>query len=325
MSPKKATDMRILLDTNIWRYIVDHDALRTVQQAARKSRHEIAVAPAVVYEALRTGRSSLRDSLVLAMTLPCWTRLMPEAFSEAEEIKAEVKRLRSDWLRWRDDLTWYRKLQYDWTRPRGFWDRARFDTARESQRINGSQSLDAARVEAREVREHALSMPSHFKDVPLGSVLASPARPTAGWDGNPVELWRVEAHLHFERVLNMPQHAYAEWLEGEVNLTMMKLHPRELTRFWLHEVDRMRMPRHWLRSAFAFQQQFHKITDGTPVDGQIGTYLIDVDLMLSADRNFVRFAERCRHEAPFSVGRSVAVPGGRRAIGALLAELAKPE
>ncbi|MFM0217797.1 type II toxin-antitoxin system VapC family toxin [Paraburkholderia caledonica] len=317
--------MRILLDTNIWRYVVDHDALGAVQQAARKSRHEIVIAPAVVYEALRTGRSRLRDSLVSAMTLPCWKRLMPEAFSEAEEIKTEVKRLQSDWLRLREDLTWYRRLQYDWTRSRGgFWDRARYDTARESQRADSSQSLDAARAEAREFREDALSMPGHWRGVPLGAVFVSLAHPMSGWDGNPVELWRVKAHSHFERVLDNPEHPYAEWLEGEVNLTMMKLHPRELTRFWLHDVDPMRMPRHWLRSAFEFLQQFHKITDGTPADGQIGTYLVDVDLMLSADKNFVRFAERCRCDAPFFVGRSALVPGGRSAIDVLLAELAKP-
>ncbi|MFM0348226.1 hypothetical protein [Paraburkholderia sp. RL17-347-BIC-D] len=325
MGLKKATDMRILLDTNIWRYVVDHDALGAVRQAARKSRHEIVVAPAVVYEALRTGRSSLRDSLVSATTLPCWKRLMPEAFSEAQEIKAEVRRLHSDWLRWREDLTRYRRLQYDWTRSRGgFWDRARYDTAREAQLIDSLQVLDAARVETREVREYALSMPAQWRGVPLGAVLASPAHPAPGWNGNPVELWRVQAHSHFERALDRPGHPYADWLEGEVNLIMMKLHPRERTRFWFHEVDRMRMPRHWLRSAFEFQQQFHKITDGTPVDGQIGTYLVDVDLMLSADRNFVRFAERCRREAPFFVGRSALVPGGPPAIDALLAELAKP-
>ncbi|HEM8495065.1 TPA: hypothetical protein U2Q01_001519 [Burkholderia multivorans] len=105
---------------------------------------------------------------------------------------------------------------------------------------------------------------------------------------------------------------------------MMMLQKQERTRFWFHDVDPVRMPRHWLRSAFEFQQQFHKITDGTPGDCQLGTYLVDVDVMLSADKNFVRFAERCRLEAPFFVGSSVVVPGDRSAIEALLTELAKP-
>jgi len=124
--------------------------------------------------------------------------------------------------------------------------------------------------------------------------------------------------------MSMPGHPYADWLEGEINLSMMMLQTPERTHFWLHEPDPVRMPRHWLRSAFEFQQQFHKITDGTPGDCQLGTYLVEVDLMLSADRNFVRFAERCRQEAPFLVGRSIVVPGGHLAIEAILTELAKP-
>jgi len=177
--------MRILLDTNIWRYIVDHDALGVIQQAARKSRHRIVIAPAVVYEALRTGDPGLRAAMVAAMTLPCWKRLMPEAFSESEEIKAEVERLRPDWLRRSNDLSMYRRLRYDWTRSRGgFWDRARYDTARESQRTDRPQMLEAARTSAREAREAALSMPGHWKDAPpqghAGEALPSPP-PGVGW------------------------------------------------------------------------------------------------------------------------------------------------
>jgi len=39
--------MRILLDTNIWRYIVDADAVVMVQKAALRSKQKIAIAPAV--------------------------------------------------------------------------------------------------------------------------------------------------------------------------------------------------------------------------------------------------------------------------------------
>ncbi|WP_175771174.1 hypothetical protein [Burkholderia ambifaria] len=39
--------------------------------------------------------------------------------------------------------------------------------------------------------------------------------------------------------------------------------------------------------------------------------------MLSADKNFVRFAERCRLEAPFFVGSSIAVPADRSGDGGI--------
>ena len=60
-----------------------------------------------------------------------------------------------------------------------------------------------------------------------------------------------------------------------------------LTHFWLHEVDSVHMPRQWLRTALYFLQRFHRVNDGTPADNQLGTYLFDVDLMLSADKNLV--------------------------------------
>lgn len=51
--------MTILLDSNVWRYIVDANATAKVLQAALKSSHRIAIAPAVVYEALRTENPAI--------------------------------------------------------------------------------------------------------------------------------------------------------------------------------------------------------------------------------------------------------------------------
>ncbi|CDY78429.1 hypothetical protein BGLT_01302 [Caballeronia glathei] len=318
--------MKILLDTNIWRYIVDDGAIGVVQRAVRRSRHEIVIAPSVVYEALRTGDRELRKSLISAMTLPYWKRLMPEAYQESQEIKSEIERLHPEWLHWDKDLTYHERLRHDWTRFRGgFWDRARHDTHRESERIDTQGLVEKSRASTRGARERALTMLPRWKGAPFNSLQASLCQPTPGWNGEPVEWWRVEARETFGRALTATSHPYAEWLDGEVNLTMMVQQTGDLTRFWLHEVDVQGMRRHWLRSAFEFQQQFHKITDGTPCDSQFGTYLVDADLMLSADKNLVRFAERCRREAPFMIARSILIPGGRSAVEAFLAELSHPD
>jgi hypothetical protein len=318
--------MRILLDTNVWRYIVDYGALGVVHQAARRSRHDIVIAPSVVYEALRTRDEVLRKSLVCAMTLPYWKRLMPEAFSEAQEIKSEVERLRPEWLNWAREISLYQRLRHDWTRSRGgFWDRARSDTLRESQRIDTLGLLDIARNSSRQAREIGKNMPAGWRTRPFSDIKASLPEPAPGWNGEPFEWWRAEARENFKLAMTRIGHPYAEWLNGEINLAMMTLHASDLTHFWLHETEATRMPRHWLRSAFEFQQQFHKVNDGTPCDTQLGTYLVDVDLMLSADKNFVKFAERCRREAPFPMGRSSLIPGGSHAVEVLLEELRNKE
>lgn len=313
--------MTILLDSNVWRYIVDANATAKVLQAALKSSHRIAIAPAVVYEALRTENPAIRHALVSAMTLSHWKRLMPEAYSEAYELKVELQRLRSPWLRHPKDLTLYKRLRHDWIRSRGgFWDRVRIDADGERRRIDGPL-LELARADAQVGREEGKLMPPQWQSARLTELVASPQSPISGWMGEPVELWRLNALTSFQLAMSLDDHPYRDWLNGEVSLDVMMFQSKELTRFWLYDADTQRMQRCWLRSAFEFQQRFHKITDGTPADSQLSTYLVDVDVMLSADKNFVRFAERCRQEAPFLMGCSTLVPGGEDAVDAVIAAL----
>jgi hypothetical protein len=53
-----------------------------------------------------------------------------------------------------------------------------------------------------------------------------------------------------------------------------------------------------LRWAFDYLQAFHRVTDGTPCDTQLGTYLPDADVVLSSDGGFVDRIEECRKYAP---------------------------
>lgn len=81
--------------------------------------------------------------------------------------------------------------------------------------------------------------------------------------GEPVELWRLNALTAFQLAMSLDDHPYRDWLNREVSLDVMMVQSKELTRFWLCDADTQRMQRCWLRSAFEFQQRFHKITDGT--------------------------------------------------------------
>lgn len=96
--------IRILLDSNIWRYFIDAGAFPALGNAARMSRHTVLISPATLYKAAHTSETSVRNALLAAMTKPWWKRLMPEAYSEAEEFKIEARRLRSEWLRPHPDL-----------------------------------------------------------------------------------------------------------------------------------------------------------------------------------------------------------------------------
>ena len=81
---------RALLDTNIWRYVVDNDSQGALLRLARDGSYNVQVAPGVLYETLRLKDNLLRATLVRLMTNSRFHRLMPEAFSESMEILREI-------------------------------------------------------------------------------------------------------------------------------------------------------------------------------------------------------------------------------------------
>src|SRR4051794_3192480 len=87
-------EKRLLLDTNLWRYVVERRQLQVLRAAAKEHRARVLVAPAVVYEMLRTTDPALRKELVRAATLLGWTRLMPEAYSESMDVLAVLRKRR---------------------------------------------------------------------------------------------------------------------------------------------------------------------------------------------------------------------------------------
>jgi len=249
--------MKILLDTNVWRYIVDAGALLRLQQAARKSRHKVVVAPAVVYEALRTGDRAVRTALVRALALPDWTRLMPEAYSEAMEVRDEVFRVRPQWQRAPADTTQQRRLQFDWKRSRnGFWHRVVHAMDREASAIAQTNLLDSARADAREIREDAKQLPRSMQDFKLTELRAQPPGPMQGWNGDWLDMWRIQALTCWLTALADADHPYEQWIGGEVIMNFLGVQSSDLVKFWFYDVSTERMPRQWLRTAIGVPATF---------------------------------------------------------------------
>ena len=109
-----------------------------------------------------------------------------------------------------------------------------------------------------------------------------------------------------------------EWLDSEIDVGAMFADSASMNHLWLHELNPAAVPRQWLRGAFEFLQAWHKITDGTPDDSKLATHLVEVDHFISADKNFVRFAERCRAEAPFPTAIATRISGGREGVDEIL-------
>jgi predicted nucleic acid-binding protein len=57
----------ILVDTNVWRYLIDLDALETIYRSAKGAHDLILACPAVLYEMLRLEDVSPRRRLIKAI------------------------------------------------------------------------------------------------------------------------------------------------------------------------------------------------------------------------------------------------------------------
>ncbi len=107
---------------------------------------------------------------------------------------------------------------------------------------------------------------------------------------------------------------HREWIDREVDVRAIAAAPESLTELWFREIGPAEAPHQWLRGSFEFLQAFHKVTTGTPIDSQLSSHLIDLDFVVSADRNFVRFVQKCVDDAPFHVARPFLISGGAIAV-----------
>lgn len=313
---------RVLLDTNIWRYIADEAAFSDLLKVARDNQVHIQVAPSVLYEALASGDRDLRRRLVFVLTDPHWKRLMPEAYTESQELLDEIRRLRPNWIRMDPDHTLYRRLRFDWTRSKGScWDRARHepDLAAEAIAAHNGDTLIRARTAAKLNRDTHRSF--HFNMQSIQNARVEPTCPIPGWHGDRIEFWRGTGCSSTIRALRMRGHPYVDWLSGEVNIALILRDAESWTQFWFYDVRPDLMSRFWIRGTFEYLQSFRKITDGSPGDVQLATYLPESDLFLTADKAFVEIAECCRQSAPFHMAHTHLIPGGRKGVDCLLSRL----
>lgn len=320
------TPMRFLLDSNIWRYVLDAGAQGALLRVANSSSINIQVAPAVVYEALRLRDVPLRDRLISLMTNHRFERLMPEAYSESMEILAEVRRLRPEWLRPSPDQRFFARSRNDWSRKMGgFWVRCARSPETEALRVQMAEGslLKQAAEQIKDARKEMMDV--GWKANPsMDKTLASPLRPVAGWNGEMVEAWRIESWNGVTYALSRPGHPYRDWISPFVELDDGLLHSPAWVEFWLHLASAEALGRQWMRWAHSFAQRFRKVTDGSGADNQLFTYLLETDVVISADKAFLAILDECRPYAPRSLPVGRLVPAGTPGVEAVLSLLQTP-
>jgi hypothetical protein len=306
--------MKVFLDTNIWRYIADADAFNTLATAASDNGVELVVAPALVHEIRQLRDDTLRKKILKMVTSSSMVRLMPEAYLEAEEIKKVFEKYRRDWLIQAPDCSEIDILVDDYKNPvSGFWTNAENDTSPpatdESQR--GEMEHELAQQESKEIRRRMIDAKSLLPaSLDLKKVYFPLAVEQPESNRELVEYWRVPSLYFFKTEFEVHTSPYREWLDYFIDVSNIKAQSDSLTELWYRDILSSELPRQWLRGAFEYLQSFHKTTSGTPGDSQLSSHLTDVDVVMSADKNFIRLVKQCRKDAPFTIAQEYLISAG---------------
>ncbi|NED96867.1 hypothetical protein G1H11_16290 [Phytoactinopolyspora alkaliphila] len=312
----------VLLDTNVWNYIIDENGVEPLRKMAKASGIQVVACPAVVFECLRVPDPDKRRRRAKALTREDWLRVMPEAFSGAEDLRFELGRLRQAWFLEAPDLRqWYRH-RADW--QSGFWWRVRH-SSREMARVIGSlgdSDLQQARVEAKFARKEAESLGHTLHKFKWNNATATFAEPTPGWDGNAFEAWRAASVAWWwDKLVHGRSGPAVDWLGPWLDLRAIGADPASWAQLWTREVETHALPREWVRWAMAEAQATRSTSPGTPGDNQLATYLIDVDMFVSTDKVFVELVDAMRPHCPVPLAEVRRSPAGVESLTFLLSLL----
>ncbi|MFD6026028.1 hypothetical protein [Streptomyces griseoluteus] len=319
--------MRVILDNNLWSYVGIEGSKAELESLAQSRRLSVRTPPATLLEVLRTKDAQKRNRIIDAMTSRHWVRLRTEADVECEEIVAEARRIRPHWARQLPQPGRPADLREFWTRR--IWRQAAQDSAPLAARQRRLMDVVEDHVFG-VLKSNSLAMREtdwRAEDLAKVTYMATEEAPDsylAGWQrGTYAPGWRVEARDVFREALNGHRSmtwagsgaTYRDWLEPYLYLDRVLRDPEDFTRFWLTDVNEVRMPRNWLRWVSGVALLEHKVTRSTGRDNQLACYLPDCDVFLSEDRRFVRALQRVKETAPISLPEirwvDVEASGGR--------------
>ncbi|MBF8184182.1 hypothetical protein ITP53_00145 [Nonomuraea sp. K274] len=316
--------MRLILDTMLWGYIGQTGSREKFERCALAHGWKVCTPPATLMETFRDTNAERRTAGILALMSPHWVRLHTEADMECMEIVAEAKRLRPKWVRQLPRPGRPAALRDFWKHQ--IWRATARDPdymalfrspGKEQQEREEVKLVDAMRWNRRErLRVNRSSW--RLDDITVTPTDDALVEDLYGWEaGVPVEPWRLQGRdvlryaLRNRHGVDRPDvdTTVADWLDPYLHLNNMVKDKDDFGRFWLFEVERTRMPRHWMRWAIQESQTMAKVRSSDGRDGQIASYLFDAEVFLTEDGNFFDALERVKEVSltPFADVRRVRI------------------
>lgn len=309
---RKATNQtRYLLDSNVWRYVVDANKEKILTEYATSKKVLVQIAPATVNETLRLSQLSLMEKIVRLQTKPCFDRLWAEALLNSIELYGEIRRTHPEWLRSDPDIKTFKKWLQFWDKK--WWMRVRKSPAKEAQLLRYWEDnlVEKVRDQSRSLRAHMRKNGPSHNNLPLNKWKATVPKPLPGWDKSiSVDAWRIKSLLSITNTMLASQNGMYPILETVIDFSKGLLSSNEWAFFWLYEADEKRLSRLWLEWAHEFSASFRKTTPGTPGDTQLFNYLPDTDILVTADKGLLALLEEIRPYSPISLPAGFLLKGG---------------
>jgi hypothetical protein len=159
---------------------------------------------------------------------------------------------------------------------------------------------------------------------PLTEVVGMLLTRPPGYDGDEIEAWRVNGWSSTDNALKTSGHPYLDWLGADVDFEALLRDRASWLRFWFYDIESYQIPRFWVRWAFEYLQMFYKVSAGTPGDAQLATYLLEADVVVSADKNFLRITDAVRPYAQFPLARTKLVAADKEGVAETLEFVRSP-
>ena len=318
---------KILLDTNIWRYLIDSNASGKLFRSLRNSSNKIQVSPACLYETLRMNDAKLRKKIINLMTNQRFERLMPEAHSECLELIQEIRRLRPNMLKFKPDVAAFMRYEKWWSRKTGGkWVNIRNNTAFEASLLSNLEgsNLNSQRELAKEARQNFRKLGLNQNKIPMDRWMVTvPDNMFEGVKGGDFDAWRTWAVSRWSiAIINLDQ-TTLEWLSPFLDIDIVLANLGSLQSMLLHEADANLLQKSWLRWAHGMAQSFRKTSSGAVGDNQLFTYLNETDIFISSDKAFLQIIEEIRPFTPENITfpKTVLLPAGVKGIEDLIGKL----
>ena len=308
--------MRLILDNNLWSYVGQTGSKDDLERFASSQGVTICTPPATLLEVLANNNKQHRDRVVAPMTSPLWRRLRTEVDRECEEIISEAKRVRPEWVLQFPKPDRPASLRTFWTKQ--IWRQAAQDSdplaALRPDVMDAASraAFDNLKTNSLEARRNSWKA-GGLEHVMVTLDADAPAEFLEGYAGKrAISPWRLDGRDVYRHQLQRPWqgNTFTDWLAPYLNLNLVTSDWRDFTKFWFEDVTANNMPRNWIRGMTHLAMLESKVTPSSPADGQLATYLMDCDLLLSEDKRFVAAVKRVRAAADFDIPviERVAVP-----------------